>query len=62
MSIVCHFRNVLFLALFAIMPLPDVSCAKDIKDITSTDLKEAIRSNKDKYSSSDILGNVVRGL
>ncbi|MFN3532183.1 MAG: peroxiredoxin family protein [Candidatus Brocadia sp.] len=48
MSIVCHFRNVLFLALFTIMSLPDVSYAKDIKDITSTDLKEIIRSNKDK--------------
>ena len=48
MSIVCHFRNVLFLILFAIMSLPDVSYAKDIKDITSTDLKEVIRSNKDK--------------
>lgn len=48
MSIGCHFKNVLFLALFAIMSLPDVSYAKDIKDITSTDLKEVIRSNKDK--------------
>jgi len=48
MAIVCHFRNVLFLVLFAIMSLPDVSYAKDIKDITSTDLKEVIRSNKDK--------------
>ena len=48
MSIVCHFRNVLFLALFAMISLSDVSYAKDIKDITSTDLKEVIRSNKDK--------------
>ena len=48
MSIVCHFRNVLFLALFPMISLSDVSYAKDIKDITSTDLKEVIRSNKDK--------------
>ncbi len=48
MSIVCHFRKVLFLGLFAIISLSDVSYAKDVKDITSTDLKEVIRSNKDK--------------
>lgn len=48
MSIVCHFRKVLFLALFVILSLPVVSYAKDMKDITSTDLKEIIRSNKDK--------------
>lgn len=48
MSAVCYFRNVSFFALFAIVSLPVVSYARDIKDITSTDLKEIIWSNKDK--------------
>lgn len=48
MSNVCYLRTILCLALFAIMSLSDVSYAKDVKEITSTDLKEFIRSNKDK--------------
>lgn len=48
MSIVCYFGNIWFFALVMTVSLPVISYAKDIKDITSTDLKEVIRSNKDK--------------
>ncbi len=48
MSIVSYFKKVLCLALFTMMFLPGASYAKDIKEITSADLKEVIRSNKDK--------------
>lgn len=48
MPIVCQFRRVLFVALFAVLSLPGVCFAKDIKEVTSTELKEVIRSNKDK--------------
>lgn len=48
MSYLSHLRRVLFLALFIMMSVPCVSYAKEVKEITSTDLKEVIRSNKDK--------------
>ncbi len=48
MSVVCYGRMVLFLAFFAMVSLPDVSYAKDVKEITSTELKEIVRENKDK--------------
>lgn len=48
MYYVCHLRTVLFLALFAMLSLTGISSAKDLKEITSTDLKEVIRANKDK--------------
>ncbi|MDN3514350.1 MAG: TlpA family protein disulfide reductase [Candidatus Brocadia sp.] len=48
MSVVCYGRIVLFLAFFAMVSLPDVSYAKDVKEITSTELKEIVRENKDK--------------
>lgn len=48
MSYVRHLRIALFLSLFAMPALTGVSYAKDPKEITSTDLKEVIRANKDK--------------
>ncbi|MCF6154487.1 MAG: redoxin domain-containing protein [Candidatus Brocadia sp.] len=44
-----HLRSVLlFLGLFVVMFLPSASHAVDVKDVTSTDLKEIIRAKKDK--------------
>lgn len=41
-------KSFLFLGLFIMMYLPGISQAMDIKEITSTDLKKVIQSNKSK--------------
>jgi peroxiredoxin len=43
-----QFRRALLLTLFAMLSLPGVGFARDVEVVTSTDLKEVIRSNKDK--------------
>lgn len=49
MPSIFHFRSVLLLfGLFVVVFLPSASHAMDIKDITATDLKEIIRTKKDK--------------
>ncbi len=49
MPSISHVRkSFLFLGLFTMMYLPGISQAMDIKDITSTDLKKVIQSNRSK--------------